>query len=454
MELTAEEAWSRILQDARAKLPEQGYRTWLAATTAVALSDERLVISAPSQFAAEWIEDKYGELLAALAQRIFGTSFALAFEGKANGSDIAMLIPGAPTERPENAVPKTIEARPPGQRVVGTLNPRYTLDRFVVGAKNQLSAAACQAVAEAPGLSYNPLFISGGVGLGKTHLMHGIGHQVLERFPNHRVAYLTSEQFTNELIAAIQARTTGEFHRRYRSIDVLLVDDVQFLADKERTQEEFFHTFNALHDAQKQIVVTSDRLPKEIPKLQERLVSRFEWGLVTDVQPPDFETRVAILRMKAEQDGLMIAEEVLTLIAERCRSSVRELEGAIIKLLAFSSLTQQEVTPELAQEVLGASAPLVQHLGPGDVEAAVARAFGVSQAALRSPSRTREVTLPRQVAMYLLKVMLDMPYSQIGRHFGGRDHSTVIHSIRRVGELMEADKQLEARVRELRSRLT
>ena len=457
MELTAEEAWSRILQGARTTLPEQGFRTWLAPTTALALSDEGLVVAAPSDFAAEWIEDKYGDLLSGLAHRLFGNSFSLTFESESNSSDIATLLPelvaADPEGKREAASPEGRAALPSGKRVVGALNPRYTLDRFVVAGNNQLSAAACQAVAEAPGRAYNPLFIYGGVGLGKTHLMHGIAHMVLVRFPDRRIAYMPTEQFTNELIAAIQSRTTGEFHRRYRSIDVLLVDDVQFLADKERTQEEFFHTFNALHDAQKQIVLTSDRLPKEIPGLQERLVSRFEWGLVTDVKPPDFETRVAILRFKAEQDGLPIAEDVLTLIADRCRSSVRELEGAIIKLLAYSSLTRREITTELAQEAFGGGSPTCRDLGPGDVEAAVAKAFGVTRSALRSPSRARQVTLPRQVAMYLMKALLKMPYSDIGRQFGGRDHSTVIHSIRKIEQLLPTDEELRTQIQSIRSGL-
>ena len=453
MELTADEAWSRILEDVRATLPEHGYRTWLTPTAAVALSDSGLIVAAPSAFAAEWIEDKYGELIHGLAQRRFGESFSVSFEGRSNGGEFVTLLPdeGTQQQQPDSTAGSAkVSSR---KRLIGNLNPRYTLERFVVGDNNQLSAAACQAVADAPGAAYNPLFIFGGVGLGKTHLMHGIGHAVLAELPDRQVAYMATEQFTNELIAAIQRRTTEDFHRRYRNIDVLLVDDIQFLAGKERTQEEFFHTFNALYDAQKQIVLTSDRLPKEILGLQERLVSRFAWGLVTDVKPPAFETRVAILQMKAEQDGLHITEDVFALIADHCRSSVRELEGAMIKLLACSSLTQREITAALAAEVLRGVAGPTQAVLPADIELAVADQFGVTPERLRSASRTREVVLPRQIAMYLMKALLDMSYSQIGRQFGGRDHSTVIHSIRKIEERAERDEQLRGRLRAIRASL-
>jgi chromosomal replication initiator protein len=460
MELTAQEAWSKILEAARAKLAEQTFRTWLEPTTAIALSSDRLVIGVASQFAGEWIEDKYGEMLAAEARTLFGTDFALSFEIRTEGGKPAPVIPAMPVvgleEMSDQAPAPEASAEPgpgPGP-AIGTLNPRYTLENFVVGSHNELAAAACHAVVDAPGRTYNPLFIYGGVGLGKTHLMHAIGNAVLARFPGSRVAYVPTEQFTNELIAAIQARQTAQFHTRYRRIDVLLVDDAHFLAGKEGTQEEFFHTFNALHDAQRQIVLVSDRPPKEIPGLQERLVSRFEWGLVTDIRPPDFETRVAILQMKASEDGLSIENEVLTYIAQRCRSSVRELEGAIIKLLAYSSLTRRELSPELAAEVLGGAMGPVRDLTPEAIEKTVAEAFGVSTSELYSKKRQRRVTDPRQVAMYLEKVLLDLPYTRIGARFGGRDHSTVIHSIQKVEQQLEQDPEFRQRVNTLRRRLT
>ncbi|MGD2215688.1 MAG: chromosomal replication initiator protein DnaA [Gemmatimonadales bacterium] len=453
MELTAEEAWSKILESARATLPEQTCRTWLDPTKALALSSDQLVVGAPSEFAVEWIESKFGELLSSLAQGLFGAEFRVSFECRRREGDTPPVFHPMPVvgleELPDRAGPEAPEPQP----MIGTLNPRYTLESFVVGSNNELAAAACQAVADAPGRAYNPLFIYGGVGLGKTHLMHGIGNAVLAKFPGSRVAYVPTEQFTNELIAAIQARQTTQFHSRYRRIDVLLVDDAHFLAGKEGTQEEFFHTFNALYDTQRQIVLTSDRPPKEIPGLQERLISRFEWGLVTDIRAPDFETRVAILQSKAAQDGLSIPNDVLTFIAERCRSSVRELEGAVIKLLAYSSLTLREISPELAEQVLGRSLGPIKEVTPEDIEAVVADAFGVSVPELYSKKRQRRVTDPRQVAMYLQKLLLDLPYTQIGRRFGGRDHSTVIHSIQKVEEQLAKDADFRNRVNALRAKL-
>jgi chromosomal replication initiator protein len=342
----------------------------------------------------------------------------------------------------------------PAPETVGApLNERYTFERFVVGGNNQLSAAAARAVADAPARMYNPLFIYGGVGLGKTHLMHAIGHVLKERHPNRRVAYVSSEWFTNDLIASIQEGRMSEFRRRYREIDLLLIDDVHFLGEKERTQEEFFHTFNALYEAQRQIVVTSDRPPKEIPGLEERLVSRFEWGLVTDIRSPDLETRVAILRTKAEEGDIVIPDEVLEYIARNCRSNVRELEGAVIKLLAYSSLTQRDITIDLAREALGGVLAPGAERTPDAIRQRVATAYGVSVDALTSRRRTKEVTVPRQVAMYLMRELLDIPLSRIGDHFGGRDHSTVIHSINKVEEDMAADDGVRDRIEGLRAEL-
>lgn len=457
MELTAEEAWSKILESARAKLPEQSFRTWLAPTRGVALSSDLLVVAAPSDFSIEWIEDKYGELLSRATRSLFGENFALSFEVRGGAAAASPLFTTVPAAGLEELTASEAAPQPPASKprrvVIGNINPKYTLTRFVVGSHNELSAAACHAVVDAPGRAYNPLFIYGGVGLGKTHLMHAIGNAVLEKQPASRVAYIPTEQFTNELIAAIQSRKTTEFHNRYRRMDVLLVDDAHFLAGKEGTQEEFFHTFNALHDAQKQIVLTSDRPPKEIPGLQERLVSRFEWGLVTDIRPPDFETRVAILQLKATQDGLSIPNDVLTFIAERCRSSVRELEGAILKLLAYSSLTRREISPALAAEVLGGAVGSIRDISPEHIEAAVASAFGLAVTDLQSKSRQRKVTLPRQIAMYLEKSLLDLPYTQIGLRFGGRDHSTVIHSIQKIEHALASDTALRAQVESLRAQL-
>src|SRR5690606_15692480 len=327
MELTAAEAWSRILERARAQLPEQIYRSWLEQTEPVALSQDQLAIATHNEFAVSWIEKQYGNLLTQAAERLFGRPFTIAVHhqpleeggvGTARRPAVRISSPPAPAAGAQPAAAAPRPAPAPGTVLGASLNERYTFERFVVGSNNQLAAAACRAVAETPARMYNPLFIYGGVGLGKTHLMHAIGHAVLARLPDRRVAYVSSERFTNDLIASIQEGRMAEFRRRYRDIDVLLIDDVQFLGEKERTQEEFFHTFNALYEAQRQIVVTSDRPPKEIPGLEERLVSRFEWGLVTDIKPPDLETRAAILRKKAEEDQLVLADEVLDFIARNC----------------------------------------------------------------------------------------------------------------------------------------
>jgi chromosomal replication initiator protein len=305
---------------------------------------------------------------------------------------------------------------------------------------------------------YNPLFLYGGVGLGKTHLMHAIGNAIRETTPNSRIAYLPTEQFTNDLVTAIQNGTTAEFRRFYRQMDLLLVDDVQFLQGKERTQEEFFHTFNALYDAQKQIVLTSDRPPKELPGLEERLISRFEWGLVADIKQPDYETRIAILRKKAADDHLTLDHDVIDFIARFCTSSVRELEGAVIKLLAYSSLTKQEISVDLARRALQATFGSESHskgrsASPERIREVVAKHWHVRDEALSSKRRTKDLTVPRQVAMYLIKDLLDYPLVRIGKLFGGRDHSTVIHSIRKVEETMAGDSSFRRSVEAVRDEL-
>jgi chromosomal replication initiator protein len=482
MELTASEAWARILERARPLLPEPTFRIWLDQTEPIALSDDQLAVGAGSDFAAEWIEDKYGPLLAEIAERVFGRRVSIAFRHR---PDLAPRVrpeapqmqgpppvaapaterPAAPERRDAAGYPQTAPYKPvsSGQErrtpvILGSpLNERYSFDRFVVGPNNQLAAAACRAVAEAPARMYNPLFIYGGVGLGKTHLMHAIGHAIAARDPGRRIAYVSSERFTNDLIASIQDGRMADFRRQYREIDLLLIDDVHFLGEKERTQEEFFHTFNALHDAQRQIVMTSDRPPKEIPGLEERLVSRFEWGLVTDIKSPDLETRVAILRKKAEDDNIALEDEVLEFIARNCRSNVRELEGAIIKLLAYSSLTRREVTTELAREALGGVLGDLDDrnaVTPEVIRSCAADEWGVAVEGLVSKKRTKDLTVPRQVAMYLMRELLDISLVEIGKQFGGRDHSTVIHSIQKVEQEVLDDSGFAARVDAVRRTVT
>ncbi len=455
MELTASELWSRILRVVQAGLPEQAYRTWLAGTSASALSEEELLVEAPSLFHVEWLEDKYGTLLHEAAQRVLGRPITVSFsaaEGIHPGAvPIVELTTPPQGDRFVQAPP------PPAPTVDPGLNHRYTFQRFVVGGDNQLAWAACKAVAARPAHAYNPLFLYGGVGLGKTHLMHAIGNTILETNPRARVAYVPSEQFMNELVTSIQEGTAAEFRRRYRMIDLLLVDDVHFLEGKERTQEEFFHTFNALYDAHKQIVLTSDRAPKDIPGLEERLISRFEWGLVADINAPDFETRVAILRKKADDDALVLGNDVIEFIAHSCTSSVRELEGAVIKLLAYSSLKNQEITLSLAERALkGMLRPREEErrrLTPERIREAVAKEWGVRPDGLISKRRTKDLTVPRQVAMYLIRDLLGLSLTEVGNLFGGRDHSTVIHSIRKVEAALNSDSPMVHAVERVRSAL-
>ncbi len=458
MELTASDLWSRILQVVKTGLPEQTFRTWLGRTRAAALSEGELVVEATTEFHVEWLEDKYTTLLEDAAARILGRSLRISFAvgDSSTWGALPSVEVSPPSPRPPNRSAPSPSAPP---QPASALNRRYTFDRFVVGGDNQLAAAASLAVCEKPARTYNPLFLYGGVGLGKTHLMHAIGNAILETDSRTRVAYVPAEQFTNELITAIQEGRTAEFRRRYREMDLLLMDDIHFLEGKERTQEEFFHTFNALYDAQRQIVLTSDRPPKEIPGLEERLISRFEWGLVADIKAPDYETRVAILRKKAADDTLTIDPEVLDFIARSCTSSVRELEGAVIKLLAYSSIKHQEISMALAQTALQGVLSRQQegrspHATPETIREAVAQHWAVKPEALSSKKRTKDLTVPRQVAMYLIREILALPLLRIGQLFGGRDHSTVIHSIKKVEETMEADSSFRRIVENLKDTLS
>ncbi len=468
MELTPAEVWSEVLAAARDRMPEQSFRTWLQGSEAVGFSSDELLVEAPSEFHAEWLEDKYGDDLTEILRRVLGKPASLSFQSSPSGSVASVpqvelaSDPAAHAQGSSTAGPgvQTPSGTPSGRTHLhaSALNERYTFDRFVVGNNNQLAAAASRAVSEKPGRTYNPLFLYGGVGLGKTHLMHAVGHSILERDPNRKVAYVTTESFMNDLVRAIQQGTTREFRQRYRKIDLLLIDDVHFLERKDSTQEEFFHTFNALYDAGKQVVLTSDRPPKELPGVEDRLVSRFEWGLVADIKPPDYETRVAILQKKADDDGLSMDEEVMDFIARSCTASVRELEGAVIKLLAYSSLRKEEVTVDLARTALQGVLREQESGGPGRLSPEVIRdrtaaEWGVKPQDLTSKRRTRELTVPRQVAMYLIRELTDESLNRIGQTFGGRDHSTVIHSIRKVEETMEQDEAFAHKVRGLHARL-
>ncbi len=466
MELTALELWEKVQAVARTSVPEHSFNTWIASATAVATTSDELILEAQNPFHVEWLEDKFGHILDAAAERVLGRPLKISVRAAARSTPSLIPTVELPVPRPSDPSGSSSSSAPEAGRN-GTslprppLNERYTFDRFVVGGNNQLASAACRAVADTPARMYNPLFLYGGVGLGKTHLMHAIGNQMLAGNPESRIAYISSEKFTNELVASIREGRMAQFRSRYRDMDLLLVDDVHFLEGKESTQEEFFHTFNALYDAQRQIVLTSDRPPKEMARLEERLVSRFEWGLVVDLRPPDFETRMAILRKKADDDGLSMDDEIIEFIASSCTSSVRELEGAVIKLLAYSSLTHQEITIDLARTALRGVIGRSDNqppLSPETIRDVVARRWQVRPEALASKRRTKDLTVPRQVAMYLIKDMLDMSLVRIGELFGGRDHSTVIHSIRKVEEQTAEDadfrKDVDGARRELSERLS
>jgi chromosomal replication initiator protein len=335
------------------------------------------------------------------------------------------------------------------------LNPKYTFDSFVIGNSNRFAHAASLAVAEAPAKAYNPLFIYGGVGLGKTHLMHAIGHYILQNNQKSKVVYVSSEKFTNELINSIKDDKNVDFRNKYRNIDVLLIDDIQFIAGKERTQEEFFHTFNALHESNKQIILSSDRPPKEIPTLEDRLRSRFEWGLIADIQAPDFETRMAILKKKADVENLNIPNEVMVYIATKIKSNIRELEGALIRIVAFSSLTNKDVSVELAAEALKdiISSKQSKQVTIDLIQDVVANYFNLKVDDLKSSRRTRNVAFPRQIAMYLSRKLTDMSLPKIGEEFGGRDHTTVIHAYEKISTNLKVDESLQNAVNDLAKRI-
>jgi chromosomal replication initiator protein len=456
MTLSATEVWTRILDRARHELPEQTFRTWLEPTEPLALEGDTIIIGSPDQFAADWNESKHAQLLTSLAPIALGHPLSVVFrvheERKTrNQMDLFVAPPPIATEQRQK------------QGSINTqLSDRYTFDHFVIGKSNELAAAAGHAVSQAPGRVYNPLFLYGDTGLGKTHLMQAVAHAVMERQPETRITFIGTEQFTNEMIGAIRERTTQEFRRRYRETDLLLVDDVQFLKGKESTQEEFFHTFNALYEAGRQIILTSDRPPSEIPGLEARLVSRFQWGMVADIELPDLEHRIAILRNKAMIDHLemTIPEDVIRFIAEHVRSNVRELEGSIIKLLAYASLKHRDITVDVAREALRdklrpgePSAVGAVGLNTDTIQQAVAKEWGVTTEGLRSKTRTKALTTPRQVAMYLMRELLGLQLVEIGAAFGGRDHSTVIHSLERVLATLKEEPSFAQRVARLRALL-
>jgi len=437
-----ETIWHRVQEDMEPQMTKPSYETWLKPTKPWKFEDNILFIEVPNEFARDLLESRYTSTIKETLLKYFPGDFQLKFLILKDSSNEGQVAPGLPV----NIF---------SEESLFNLNPKYTFESFVVGDSNRFAHAASLAVAEAPARAYNPLFIYGGVGLGKTHLMQAIGHFVIENNPYCKVVYVSSEKFTNELINAIQKNKTASFRGKYRTVDLLLVDDIQFLAGKESTQEEFFHTFNALHEASKQIVISSDRPPKEIPTLEDRLRSRFEWGLITDIQAPDLETRIAILQKKAVAEGWRLPNEAMVYIANLINSNIRELEGALIRVIAYSSLTKQEITIELAEEVLKDIIPSQQasRVTISRIQQAVADYFHLTVDDLKSKRRTQNITLPRQIAMYLAREITDSSLPKIGEEFGGRDHTTVIHACDKIKEFITHDPQINQAIKELTQQL-
>lgn len=429
--------WEQILSIIQTKVSRPSFDTWLKSTKAK-FTNDTVIILAPNNFSKEWLENRYNKLILAAIIEYTGKEYELKFLIEQHEKSKAEKPAGASPASQEAANAQTEEPYP------NMMNSRYTFDTFVIGSGNRFAHAASLAVAEAPAKAYNPLFLYGGVGLGKTHLMHAIGHYVLEHTPSAKVLYISSEKFTNEFINAIRDNRGEGFRNKYRNIDILLIDDIQFLAGKERIQEEFFHTFNALHEEGKQIIISSDRPPKEIPTLEDRLRSRFEWGLITDIQPPDLETRIAILRKKAKAENLEIPNEAMGYIANQIDTNIRELEGALIRVVAYSSMANQDITVHLAAEalkdIIPSSRPKVITIH--DIQQRVGEFYGLKLEDFKARKRTKAIAFPRQVAMYLSRELTDFSLPKIGDAFGGRDHTTVIHAHEKITEALRADPEL------------
>ncbi|WP_291429891.1 chromosomal replication initiator protein DnaA [Deinococcus sp.] len=447
----SQEIWADVLGYVRKNISEVEYHTWFAPVKNLGVQEGSLVLGVRNSFAQEWFRKHYLELLEDALRSLGAQNPQVSFQVLPAAQD-ALLLPSDPPPPPPGPagraapVPAPVENRK-------VLNPKYTFENFVVGPNNNLAHAAALAVAESPGKAYNPLFIYGDVGLGKTHLMHAVGHYMTERFPGKRIEYVSTESFTNDLINAIREDRMTQFRNRYRSVDLLLVDDIQFLAGKERTQEEFFHTFNALYENHKQIILSSDRPPKDIQTLEGRLRSRFEWGLITDIQSPEYETRVAILKMNAEHNRIDIPQEVLELIARQVTSNIRELEGALMRVVAFSSLNNVPFSRAVAAKALSnVFTPQEVKVEMMDVLKQVAAHYNMPPDVIRGSGRVREVVLPRQVAQYLIRELTDHSLPEIGQFFG-RDHSTVMHAISKVTEQVGREPEITAAVETLRRRM-
>lgn len=416
--------WNKVLEEIKLEIGEISFDIWFPMARFIGYRNNKVYVNVPNNLTKEWIELKYSDLIENKFRSL-------------TGQNITLIL------STDNIIEKENRS--------SNLNPKYTFDSFVVGNSNRFAHAACYAVGEAPAKAYNPLFIYGGVGLGKTHLMHAIGHHILSKYPGMSVMYVSSEQFTNELIMSIKDDNTSGFRQKYRNIDVLLIDDIQFLAGKERTQEEFFHTFNSLYEANKQLVISSDRPPRSIPTLEDRLRSRFEWGLITDIQPPDLETRIAILRKKAQNENLDIPYDVLDYIANYIDSNIRELEGALIRLIAYATLNNKPININTAAEALKdiLPSPRPKKITIENIQKIVAEYYGISANELLSKKRNKQLVYPRQIAMYLCRKLTDASYPQIGEQFGGRDHTTVLHAFEKVEKDMMHDQELRKTINEL-----
>ena len=418
--------WDQLRNYLQQKVNQQSYENWLRGTSFAGLSGDTLHVSVPDRGTADWLEGEYTAMVRDAISDLKLPIRQVVWEPHGNRSTPAAAADSVDLDTRTSA-----------------LNPKFTFSTFVVGACNQFAAAAAKSVAENPSRSYNPLFLYGGVGMGKTHLMHAIGRELSDRFATMRVVYTSSEKFMNEMISCIRTDRMQQFHQRYREADVLLIDDIQVLGTKERTQEEFFHTFNELHDHQKQIVISSDAPPKEIPGLLERLRSRFEWGLIADIQPPDLETKMAILDKKAEAEGVKLPDDVRIFMASKTKHNVRELEGALVKLIAYSSLTGAPIHLQMAQQALKHLVHVQDRKVSIDaIQKAVADRFQIKQSQLKEKSNTQKVVYPRQVAMYLVKELTNASLPEIGRAFGGKHHTTVIHSIKKIEESRQNDREL------------
>jgi chromosomal replication initiator protein len=454
IELTAESLWSEVAGRLRGSLNDTTYGTWFGEVTGLELSDACFVLGVPNDFTRDWIEGHFRGLIGAAIRDVTGADRPIELRVTAGATP---AVPGLEDDGDETVAPAPVVIeRIPGRPESGGFNAKYTFDSFVIGSSNRFAHAAALAVAEAPAQAYNPLFIYGGTGLGKTHLLQAVAQYVSEHTSDLTVRYVTSETFMNDFINSLRDKRIEGFKQRYRTYDVLMIDDVQFFEHKERIQEEFFHTFNSLYEAGSQIVMSSDRPPRDIATLEERLRSRFEWGLITDIQPPDLETRIAILRKKVKTDGIHISDpQVLTFIASRVSTNIRELEGALTRVVAFSSLTGRAMSVELSQDVLKDVFPQGEaaEVSIKRIQDLVAERFNLSLEELCGDRRSQNIVYPRQVAMYLSRELTDSSLPRIGKEFGGRDHTTVIHATSKIARLIREDRSVYNLVQELTARV-